>query len=388
MQTLKLTAPASKLARKGHPWFYADDIAEGGVGAAGLVRVATDAGRDLGIAFASPSSRLRLRLTGLDGPDAPAEFFARALGLALARRAPLLTPKSGVRIVHGEADGLPGLVVDRYADCLVLQVSSAVVEAHLGCIVPFLADKLRARMVLARNDIAVRRFEQLPEEVRLLHGERVEEVEIEEHGLRHRVHPWIGHKTGFYLDQRLARRRVQELARGRSVLDLFSYQGAFALAALHGGATSALAVDQDEDALARARSGAQSNGLSGLETRAENAFGCARELRRAARRFDLVIVDPPAFAKSRAERAGALRGYRDLNHQALRLLAEGGLLLTCSCSHHVPLELFETLVRQAAAELPFKVVLRERILAGEDHPAWISLPESEYLKILLLQRWD
>jgi 23S rRNA (cytosine1962-C5)-methyltransferase len=222
--------------------------------------------------------------------------------------------------------------------------------------------------------------------VRLLHGERVTETEINEHGIRHQVQLWTGQKTGFYLDQSPARKRVMALAEGRRMLDLCSYQGAFALAALSGGARSALAVDQAVSALELANTAAERNGLAPLKTLCANVFDILRELRSESTSYDLVVLDPPAFAKSRKERDGALRGYRDLNRLALRVLAPGGYLLTCSCSHHVDAPTFERVLRQAAAELPFPVILCERLGAGEDHPVWINLPESEYLKVYMLQR--
>jgi 23S rRNA (cytosine1962-C5)-methyltransferase len=181
---------------------------------------------------------------------------------------------------------------------------------------------------------------------------------------------------------------VKALAQGRSVLDLFAYQGGFSLAALAGGATSAMACDQSEPALALAAAAAQRNGLQGLETVATNVFDHVRALREANRQFGLVVLDPPAFAKSRRELAGGLRGYRDLNRHALRLLEPRGVLVTCTCSHHVDLPSFEGVLRQAAAGLPFRVLLRQRLGAGEDHPVWISHPESEYLKVLVLERAD
>jgi 23S rRNA (cytosine1962-C5)-methyltransferase len=380
---------ASQLAHKGRPWFYEDDLATVEAAHGDLVRARDEGGRDLGLGLYSETSRLRLRLCGPwpgDGVPEPEEFFATRLRDALGRRAALAGPRAGVRLVHGEADWLPGLVVDRYAQALVVQVTAAPLERHLGAIVPFLAEQTGAAMVLARNDSKVRRLEGLVEEVRLLHGQRLEEVVIEEHGVLHVVQPWAGQKTGFYLDQRPARARVQQLAKGLRVLDAFSYQGGFALAALAGGAASVLAVDESEGALARAAESAQRNGFPAPDLRAENAFTALRGLREAGAQFDLVVVDPPAFAKSRKEVGGAVRGYRDLNRLALRLLAPDGWLLTCSCSHHVTLPMFEDVLRQAAAGLPFRVFLRERLGAGPDHPVWVSLPESEYLKGCLLQR--
>ncbi len=384
-----LHAKASQLARKQHPWFYADDLADVDAPDVAIVRVRDDRGRDLGLGFLSTPSRLRLRLCGPwpDSPSVPTpdEFFAKRLEQAVAMRGATTAANAAMRVVHGEADGLPGLVVDRYGEGFVLQSSSTVVERHLDSIVPWLA-RNGAAFVLARNDVGARKFESLPEEVRLLHGRRVDTVVVDEDGVRATARIWTGHKTGLYLDQRPARRRVRELAAGRAVLDLFAYQGGFSIAAAVGGATSVLAVDQSADALAQAQLDATANGVTSITMQVGNAFDVVRDLRRDERMFDLVVVDPPAFCKSRRELAGGLRGYRDLNRAAVRLLAPGGWLVTCSCSHHLSWEMFEDVMRQSAADVPFRLLLRERIMAGADHPAWVSLPESEYLKVLVLQR--
>ena len=387
---LRLNPRASGFARRGQPWFYADDVLTGAVTPPRLVRVLDEEGRDLGLGMTG-TGKLALRLCGpwpgLAVPDREAFFRARLL-TALDARAGQLGPTDGARLVHGEADLLPGLVIDRYGPVLVLQATNAVVENSLDAIVPFLVERLGAEAVVARNDVAVRKHEGLAEEVRLLHGKRVTEVAIVEHGVRHVVRPFDGHKTGFYLDQRPARALVQQLAKGRRVLDLFCYQGGFAMNALAGGAASALAVDQSEPALAQANAGATANGFTGLQTHAGNVFDFLRGQREGHANFDLIVLDPPAFAKSRREVEGAERGYRDLNRQALRLLAPNGFLLTCTCSHHMDGPRFEELVRQAAAGLPFRVVMRQRLGAGPDHPVLVTHPESEYLKVLLLQRLD
>jgi 23S rRNA (cytosine1962-C5)-methyltransferase len=385
---LRLSAKASGFARRGHVWFFADDVERGERLPPRRVRVRDEPGRDLGLGFTS-AGRLALRLCGPwpgEGvPDREA-FFAQRLAAAFERRAGLLGPTDGARLVHGESDGLPGLVLDRYGPVLVLQATSAVVEQALDAIVPFAAERLGAESVVARHDLAVRKHESLPQEVRLLHGRRLAETAIVEHGVQHTVRPFAGHKTGFYLDQRPARALVQELGKGRRVLDLFSYQGAFARNALKGGAVSALAVDESSEALRIAETDARVDGLHGLETREANVFDLLRGLREAAAQFDLIVLDPPAFAKSKRELSGAERGYRDLNRQALRLLAPNGLLVTCTCSHHVTWPRFEEIVRQSAASLPFRVVLRQRLGAGPDHPVTLTHAESEYLKVLLLQR--
>ncbi|MBL8729206.1 MAG: class I SAM-dependent rRNA methyltransferase [Planctomycetes bacterium] len=387
---VRLSAKASGFARRGQVWFYGSDVEAGDLLPPRLARVRDEAGRDLGLGFTS-AGRLALRLCGPWPGDAVPDreaFFHQRLLAAIERRAGMLGPHDGARLVHGESDGLPGLVLDRYGPVLVLQVTSAVVEHALDAVVPFVAERLQAESVVARDDVPARKHEGLPQEVRLLHGRRLTEVTIVEHGVRHLVRPFTGHKTGFYLDQRPARALVQQLAKGRRVLDLFCYQGAFALNALQGGATVALAVDESEAALQLATAGAAANALAGLSAHQGNVFDFVRGQRDAGRQHDLIVLDPPAFAKSRRELDGAERGYRDLNRHALRLLAPQGFLVTCTCSHHMALPRFEEIVRQAAAGLPFRVVLRQRLGAGPDHPVTITHPESEYLKVLLLQRQD
>jgi len=389
-QELQLTERASGFARRGQVWFYGSDVARGPLLPPRLVRVRDEGNRDLGLGFTS-ASRLVLRLCGPWPGDAVpdrASFFAQRLSAAIEARAGCLGPTDGVRLVHGEGDWLPGLVIDRYGPVLVLQVTAAAVENALDAIVPFVADRLGAESVVARNDVAARKHEALPEEVSLLHGRRIAATAIVEHGVQHTVRVFEGHKTGFYLDQRPARGLVQELGKGRRMLDLFCYQGAFALNALKGGAQAAVAVDQSADALRLATAAAAANGLQGLAVHEANVFDFLRAQREAGLQHDLVVLDPPAFAKSRRELEGAERGYRDLNRQALRVLAPHGFLLTCTCSHHMTPVRFEELVRQAAAGLPFRVVLRKRLGAGPDHPVCITHPESEYLKVLLLQRLD
>ena len=387
---LRLSAKAAGFARRGHVWFYRDDVEAGELLPPRLVRVRDEAGRDLGLGCTS-ASKLALRLSGPwpgDAvPDREAFFHARLLA-AFERRAGLLGPTDGARFVHGEGDGLPGLVLDRYGPALVLQATSAAVEDALDAIVPFAAQRLGAETVIARHDVAARRHEGLPQEVRLLHGRRLEQTSIVEHGVRHTVRLFAGHKTGFYLDQRPARLLVQELGKGRRMLDLFSYQGAFARNALKGGAAAAVAVDESAEALQVAAADAAADGLAGLTTQQANVFDFVRAQRDANAQHDLIVLDPPAFAKSRREVEGAMRGYRDLNRQALRLLAPHGFLVTCTCSHHVTLPRFEEIVRQAAAGLPFRVLLRRRLGAGPDHPVSITHAESEYLKVLVLQRQD
>jgi len=390
--TMSITLPerAARISRRGHPWFYADDLASQELPKTALVRVRAPGGRDLGLGMTSNgSSKIALRLCGpWEGSGVPEveEFLDRRLSDAIALREAGIGERTGERLVHSEADGVPGLVVDRYSDVIVIQSTSGWVEANRGAITAWLVARFSPAMVLMRGDLPVRKREGLAEEVRLLAGERVDEVEIEEDGVVHRVRPWDGHKTGFYLDQRPARARVRALAASARVLDLFSYQGAFALSALAGGAREAIAVDQSAEALARATAAAEAQELGPLTARVGNAFDVVRELRADGQSFDLVVLDPPPFCKSRREVEGGKRGYRDLNRIAMQLLAPGGRLITASCSYHLRGEMFEDVLRQASFDLPFRVFLEERLGAGADHPAWLRLPESEYLKVRVLRR--
>lgn len=393
---IDLEKNASRLARRGHPWLYKDDLkstdlVDPGLSTGAIVRVRDHEGRDLGLACASTRSKIALRLCGSwPGEVVPslAEFLTNRISRAVSLREDLIGEETGVRLVHGEADLIPGLVVDRYADVLVVQATTALIDDALPLLASILEQMFSPRMILARNDLSIRRHERLSEEVVLLSGESVDRVSILEHGVRHIVRPYAGQKTGMYLDQRPARKKVQQLASGATVLDLFSYQGGFSMAALSGGATSVTMVDQSSTALDLARETARDNGFSEPQAISGNAFDVVRDLRNRSDLYDLVILDPPAFCKSRREVKGGIRGYRDLNRAALRLLAPGGRLITCSCSHHLKSEMFEDTIRQAALDLPFRVFVEDRLGSGSDHPVLIRLPETEYLKVRVLRRWD
>lgn len=396
MLVIDLEKNASRLARRGHPWLYKDDLrdsdlADESLGQGLIVRVRDNDGRDLGIACASTRSKIALRLCGSwPGDEVPTieQFLSERIERAIEMRKDLIEDNSGQRLVHGEADQIPGLVVDRYSDVLVVQATTILIDRSLPIVADILHRIFKPRMILARNDLSTRKHERLPEEVVLLKGESVERVTIEEHGVTHIVRPYAGHKTGMYLDQRPARKLVQKFSGGARVLDLFSYQGGFSMAALSGGATSVTMVDQSKTALEVAVETAKLNGFDEPKVIQGNVFDLIRDLRSADDQFDLVILDPPAFCKSRREVQGGIRGYRDLNRGAIRLLAPGGRLITCSCSHHLKPEMFEDTIKQSSLDLPFRVILEERLGSGEDHPVLIRLPETEYLKVRTVRRWD
>ena len=387
-RTARLTGQGLRRFRTGHPWIYRDDVAQVAAEDGDLVEVQDPGGHTVGHAFHSAHSKIALRVCTWGDADLPEldRWFAQRLTAAVARRAPLASAGDACRLVASEADGLPGLIADRYAGVLVLQTLTPGMERNLTRIVPPLVAALDPTMILLRNDAHVRELEGLPREVRMVHGKRVDEVEFEEWGLRFRIQPWTGHKTGFYLDQRSARHRVRELMpKGGRMLDLCSYLGGFALNALVAGAAEAVAVDQSEEALAQAKTGAERNGLTGLTTLPGNVFDVARALVEDRQEFDLLVLDPPAFAKSRREVEGGVRGYLDLNRRAFELLKPGGMLVSCSCSYHVTEPLFVDILREASARSGRRALLRERVPAGIDHPVFLTLPESDYLKVMVVE---
>jgi 23S rRNA (cytosine1962-C5)-methyltransferase len=371
----------------GHPWIFAADLTQVEASNGDLVQVLDSRGREVGCGFYSAHSKIGLRMVSGARPAANLEaFFRSRLERAIARRQPLQEVTDAMRLVAAEGDDLPGLIVDAYADVLVLSALVPAIERRLDCIVPYLVETLAPRMVLARNDGSVRRLEGLPQEQRILHGVRVEQVTVREGLMRYQVQPFTGQKTGMYLDQRGARLRLHGWLRpGARMLDLCSHHGGFALQARAAGAAEVVAVDSSQPAVAAIQEHARLNQLDGIATICGNVFDETRALYAAGHRFDLVVLDPPAFAKNRREISGALRGYLDLNRRAIELMVPGGVLITCSCSYHIGLDRFVEIVRQAAARCRRRAFVRERLLPELDHPVTLGLPESDYLKVLRVE---
>jgi 23S rRNA (cytosine1962-C5)-methyltransferase len=373
---------------QGHPWIYRSDLTRAPDAPAGAVSVADGRGRVLGTALWSPASEIALRLVDAGPGPAPldAGWWRTRLERAVRRREPLADAANAYRLVHGEGDGIPSLVVDRYDRWLVVQLMSAGLEAFRAPIVEALVALTGAAGVLARNDAALRAREGLARETVLLHGDVPQEVEVQEHGVRYLAAPWTGQKTGAFLDQRENRALVGRIARGRA-LDCFSYHGSFALH-LARRAEHVVALDMSAAALRRAAENAARNALTNVETREANAFDFLREAERAGDRFDTIVLDPPAFAKTRAALPAALRGYKEVNLRAMRLLAPGGLLFTASCSYHLTKPLFLEMLGAAAADSGRRVALRE--LRGQplDHPELLTVPETGYIKGALLEAID
>jgi len=369
--------------RAGHPWIYRSDVTAVDASAGDLVEVR---GRDrtIGHAFFSDRSEITLRVVCTGSESPPPSFVRDRLQAAIAYRASLAPDATAYRLVHGEADRLPSLVVDRYGDYLVLQALSQAIDRRVGEIAVALGELLHPAGILARNDPRVRLLEGLEQKVEVVAGSVPERIEVREGAVRYDVDPWRGQKTGLFLDQRENREAALRYARGR-LLDAFSYNGGFALA-LAPKCTSVLAVDISDDAVARIRENASRNQLTNVEARAMNVFDELRELERVGARFDTIVLDPPAFAKNKAAVTKALSGYKEINLRALKLLEPGGFLVTCSCSYNVSEGVFLDVVAEAASDARATVSVVEKRTQGRDHPILISVPETYYLKCLILRK--
>ncbi len=371
----------------GHPWIFRSDIVKQPDSAAGSVEVEDQRGRPLGVALWSPKSEISLRLLTREADVAiDRDWWKARIGAAAARRTALAPLTNAWRVVHGEGDGLPSLVIDRYGDYIVLQLSSAGIEAFRDEIVGALIDLFRPAGILARNDAGSREREGLVRETVLLHGEVPEEIEVSEYGIRYLAAPWTGQKTGAFLDQRENRHMIGELARG-AALDCFSYHGSFALH-LARRASHVTSLDSSAAALDRALQNAQRNNLSNIDFVTADAFDFLHERERDGTRYDTIVLDPPAFAKNKPSLPGAIRGYKDINLRAMKLLAPGGLLFTASCSFHLTRPLFLDILRDAASDSGRRIVLRELTGQAIDHPEIVTIPETGYLKGALLEAAD
>ncbi len=367
---------------RGHPWVYSSDVSSAPE-APGLVRVEDPRGKFIGQALCSPRSEIRLRLLERTDRSVNSDWWADRLARALARRAAI--DATAYRVVHGEGDGLPSLVVDRYDRWAVAQLLSAGLETMRADIVEAVVRVLAPEGVLLRNDVAVRRHEGLPEKIELAHGVVPEEIDVREGEVRYLAAPWTGQKTGAYLDQRPSRIRAAELAKGGgTALDCFAYHGSFALH-LARRAGTVLAVDTSADALRRGAGNAERNGLTNITWQEGDAFEVLRAMARTKQRFDTIVVDPPAFAKSKSAVAQALTGYREINLRAMRLLAPGGILLSASCSFHVHRPEFLEMIGEAARDSGRVLTVVEHLGQGVDHPEVVTIPETGYLKGVVLR---
>ncbi|MGE5338923.1 MAG: class I SAM-dependent rRNA methyltransferase [Gemmatimonadota bacterium] len=381
-----------------HPWIYDTAIAriKGRPAAGDTVAVRAAGGEFLAWAAFSPQSTIRLRCWSFaEAERIDGAWMAARVQAAVRRRAALAAESNALRLVFGEADGLPGFIADRYADQLVVQFQAAGVDAWRDALIDALVAATRCGNVFERSDSATRTREGLAASIGPARGiEPPPRIEIQEHGLRFLVDVRRGHKTGYYIDQRpnrLLARRLAERARavdGRQVraLNCFCYTGGFSIALAAGGAAHVMSVDSSAEALQLARDNAAVNGQLVHEWRAADVFEALRALRDGAETFDLVVLDPPKFASSHHHVERAARAYKDINLNALRLLAPGGFLLTFSCSGAIGVDLFQKIVAGAVIDARIDAQMLARLAAGEDHPLLMTHPEGEYLKGLLLQR--
>jgi 23S rRNA (cytosine1962-C5)-methyltransferase len=384
LDEVRVTARGERRLRNGHPWVFRDDIAVAPPGTTGdLVRILGPHGRPLGVAAWSPRSKIALRRIASTDRPPDREFWARRVTAALGLRQRVVEDSEAWRVIFGESDGFTGLIADLYGRHLVVQALTASAEAYLPDVLSAICEHLEPESVLARNDPAVRSLEGLPREVRQIRGTTPERIRVREGPILYEADPWRGQKTGAFLDQRENRLAGAHRAQGR-VLDAFCYHGSFALHAAHAGA-EVIAVDASADALARGADNARLNGLRGIRFVEANVFEDLRERDRAGERFDLVFLDPPAFAKSRRDLDAARRGYREINLRAIRLLAPDGVLITSSCSYNLTEGMLLEVLAAAAADSGRELRIEERRTQSRDHPIRLGFPESHYLKTVVLQ---
>ena len=372
--------------RSGHPWVFRSDIerTEGSFTPGDVCEVRSCSGTFLGRAFFNPNSMITLRMLTQHDEAIDGEFFFRRVLDAWNFRKQFCDPDS-CRLIYAESDFLPALIVDKFSDILVMQCLSLGMEQWKDKVVQALVDIVRPRGIYERNDVLVRRLEGMEQTTGLLYGEVPDRVLMHENGIAFQVDVKNGQKTGFFLDQKENRKAIQPLCEGARVLDCFTHNGSFALHAAKAGARSVLGVDISEDALQVARENAQINGLDNVSFEAHNCFDHLRELTESREQFDVVILDPPAFTKTRSAVASALRGYKEINLRGLKLTRPGGFLVTCSCSQHVGRDLFIDMINQAARDSRKRIRMVEFRTQGHDHPTLPASPETEYLKCAILQ---
>jgi 23S rRNA (cytosine1962-C5)-methyltransferase len=392
MKSIRLREGKERSLLRRHAWVFEGSVAKGKADAGETVRVEAHDGRFLAWGAYSPTSTIRVRAWSFEEAERiDREFFARRIGTAVALRARLPIASDGVRLVHGEADGLPGLVVDRYAHTLSAQFLSAGTERWKATIADLLLDAAGCTRLYERSDSGVRGLEGLAPAKGWLRGDGATEVTIGEHAWRLTVDVAEGHKTGFYLDQRDNRAHFAEWVRHfgcKRVLNCYCYTGGFSVAALAGGAREVLSVDSSAPALERARAHVALNGFDADRAQWLDADvnQTLRERLKAGDRFDAIVLDPPKFAPTAAHAERAARAYKDINRLALKLLAPGGLLLTFSCSGGIGAELFHKIVAGAGIDAEVDGALLQRLEAACDHPTTLAFPEGEYLKGLAILR--
>ena len=386
MATVTLRKTRETRVRGGHPWIYASEIekVEGTFENGDIVDVSDFRGKFIGRGFYNPQSQISLRILTRNDEPCDRDFFARRIREAWDYRKLLCDPMS-CRLIYSESDFLPGLVVDKFAGVLVLQSLSLGIERIKDMICDLLMEIVRPVGIWERSDVPVRRLEGLEQTTGLLRGEVPDEVDMVENGIHFLVDVKRGQKTGFFLDQKQNRAALAPLCRDARVLDCFCHNGSFSLHAAKYGARSVLGVDISEEALEVARRNAALNGFENVSFECHNCFDLLHELTDAGEKFDLVILDPPAFTKNKAAVPSAVRGYKEINLRGLKLVRPGGFLVTCSCSQHVLPEMFQDVINQAARDAKKRIRLVEYRTQGYDHPILPQSVETRYLKTMIIQ---
>jgi 23S rRNA (cytosine1962-C5)-methyltransferase len=384
MRTVRVNKKGANRVRQGHLWIYRSDVIEVAPGDESVVTVRDEGGNFIGQALFSEKSQIALRFLTQTADEIDREWWKRRISEAASRRH--VGPETNAyRLIYSEGDLLPSLIVDRYADVLVLQTLSQGTEAVKPMLIDILAEEFNPRSIIERNDARVRTLEGLPLTAGTVYGEAPGELEILQHGLRFVVEPTGGQKTGSFLDQRenrLAARAAAQTTNRQRALDCFTFNGAFALH-LASVCEEVIGIDISSEAVATARRNASLNAMTNVEFREANVFDALREMEAAGERFDVIVLDPPAFAKNRASLKAAIRGYKEINLRALKLLNSGGVLITCTCSYHVSEPLFVEILAEAAIDARRRVQIVEKRMQASDHPILLGMPETNYLKCVV-----
>jgi 23S rRNA (cytosine1962-C5)-methyltransferase len=385
MNTVRVNKKGADRVRNGHLWIYRSDLVAADATGGSVVSVTDERDNFIGQALYSDASQIVLRFLTQSNEEIDRAWWQRRIREGAARRRGIPADTNAYRLIYSDGDLLPSLIVDRYDDVLVMQTLSQGTDAVKSLLLEILIEEFNPRAVIERNDARVRDLEGLPLISATVYGNSPAELEIQQHGLRFRVEPLGGQKTGSFLDQRenrLAARAAAATTNKRRALDCFTFNGAFALH-LASVCENVIGIDISGDAVAAARKNASLNDLNNVEFREANVFDALRELEAGGERFDVIVLDPPAFAKNRASLKAAIRGYKEINLRALKLLHPGGVLVTCTCSYHVSEELFLEIVNQAALDAHRRVQVIEKRMQAADHPVLLGMPETYYLKCLI-----
>ena len=382
MAQLAITARGAKRIRNGHLWVYRSDVVSASeVEAGAIVRVLDPTNNFVGQAFYSDTSEIALRFLTTRDELIDRAWWAERLRACAERRGSIVRDTNAYRLVYSEGDLLPSLIVDKYDDVLVMQTLSQGSDRLKAEIAELLVEQLQPRAIIERNDARVRRFEGLEAQSGVMHGEDPGEIEINQNGVRFVVSPVGGQKTGAFLDQRENYLTAAHNAHGRA-LDCFTFNGGFALH-IAGSCDEVIGIDISEEAIAGAQRNSRLNEASNIEFRTANVFDALRSLESASEKFDTIILDPPAFAKNRAAVKSAVRGYKEINLRALKLLRVNGVLVSCSCSYHMQQEMFLEIIREAALDAHCRVQVVEVRGQSSDHPVLMGVPETHYLKCVI-----